>query len=79
MTVAFPIHEAYKPGYTIELEQGKDTESSTLIFLYTKDKFIWTDALKDKEKIIHDRIANISPDRRKVKYFPIVLKKATKN
>lgn len=75
--VDFPVHNAYKPGYSIELEEGKEIENSLLIFIFTKDNFTWVEGIS--QKAINNRIANISPNKRTVEYFPIVLKKAIKN
>jgi len=75
-TVSFPLHDAYKPGYSIELKQGKLSESSILLFVFTKDNFTWVEEVTPQK--IYNRIANIPPGKRAVKHFPIILK-ALKN
>lgn len=41
--VEFPMHEAYLPGYSIELKEGLSEESCLLVFVYTKERFPWLD------------------------------------
>jgi len=75
-TVSFPIHDAYKPGYSMEVRKGKLSETSLLLFVFTKDNFRWVEQVTPSA--IYNRIANISPNRRKVSYYPILIKLANK-
>ncbi len=41
VSVEFPIHPAYKPGYSIELSDENKSEIDNLIFVYTKIDVPW--------------------------------------
>ncbi len=71
--ISFPIHEAFKPGYTIELENENIDEVSNLIFVFTKSNIPWLE-----EKINWNNILNwiykIPLDQREIHYRSILLK-----
>jgi len=73
-TVRFPIHPAYQPGYSIEINSGKETEINNLIFIYTKNDIPLLDK-KLKMRDVYYWIANIPPDLRSSAYYPIIVKK----
>ncbi len=73
-TVRFPIHPAYQPGYSIEINSGKETEINNLIFIYTKNNIPILDK-KLKMREVYYWIANIPPDLRSSRYYTIIVKK----
>lgn len=71
--VIFPIHDAYKPGYSIELEGDEGDENSVLIFVFTKDNIAWIEN-KISIKTILNWIYNIPINQREVKFENVLLK-----
>ncbi|UMB54542.1 hypothetical protein MKD41_03490 [Lutibacter sp. A64] len=71
--VFFPIHDAYKPGYSIELNNKEIAESSVLIFVFTKKNIPFIDD-KVNVKTILNWIYNIPIDERKLLFKNLLLK-----
>lgn len=68
--ILFPINQAYKPGYSIELEENEYSSQVLMYFLYLKRNKHWnyeSMSLKNFNK----EVASISPDNRYQKIFII--------
>ncbi len=70
--IFFPIHPAYKPGYSIEL--NSDVEINSLIFVFTKYNIPWFDD-EINLKTILNWIYSIKQSDREIQYKTIVLRK----
>ncbi len=70
--VFFPIHDAYKPGYLIELDNIKD-EMSNLIFVFTKNYIPWIESKINRNAVLH-WIYKIPLNKREVEFRNILLK-----
>lgn len=69
--VEFPIHQSFKPGYSVELE-GTDSENTLLIFVYTKSFIPWLEdeiSLRSLSKWIY----NIPVDQRVHSFRNIII------
>ena len=71
--VNFPIHKAFKPGYTIELEIEDKDEMSIFIFAFTKDNIPWIENKTDRKTILN-WLYKIPLDQREVYYRSVLLK-----
>jgi len=71
--IFFPIHKAFKPGYTIELETEDKDEMSIFIFVFTKDNIPWIENKTDRKTILN-WIYKIPLDQREIHYRSILLK-----
>ena len=72
--IIFPIHEAYKPGYSIELDSKTNEEKSILIFVFTKNNIPFIKS-KVSLRAILNWIYNIPIDQRDLFYQNIILKR----
>ena len=72
--VSFPIHKAFRPGYTVELETENMEELSTFIFVFTKNNITWMEN-KIEKKTILNWIYRIPIYQREIYYRSIILKK----
>ena len=72
-TVFFPIHEAYEPGYYIELNEALTEEMSVLLFVYTKQPVPWIDKQISLESV-RSWIYKIPINEREVVYRNVLLK-----
>ncbi|MBC8147278.1 MAG: hypothetical protein H8E98_04770 [Bacteroidetes bacterium] len=71
--VCFPVHPAYKPGYSIELETKDEPEINNLIFVYLKRNIPLLDDRLNLN-IILKWIFNIPVDQRSVEFKSITVK-----
>ena len=53
ISVEFPIHSAYKPGYSIEINGNKKKEINTLIFVYSKKDYPWINNITSLRNILN--------------------------
>ena len=72
-TVFFPIHEAYEPGYYIELNEALTEEMSVLLFVYTKKPVPWIDQHISLESV-RSWIYKIPMNEREVVYRNVTAK-----
>ena len=71
--INFPIHKAFKPGYSIELEDDIKDEISSFIFVFTKSNIPWIENKINKNTIL-SWIYKIPLDQREIHYRSILLK-----
>lgn len=74
-TFSFPLSPAYKPGYSLQIDKGKDNfEINNLIFVYTKKNIPISENINLHG--ILEWIYSISPSEKHVQYYCIVIKKS---
>ncbi|MCD4697647.1 MAG: DUF4384 domain-containing protein [Bacteroidales bacterium] len=74
-TILFPVSPAYKPGYSLQIDDAKEAiEINSLIFVYTKKNIAISSILSINN--ILKWIYCISPDKRSVQYFSVIIKKS---
>ena len=71
--VSFPINEAYKPGYSIEMNAPSADERSLLIFVFTKKYRPWIDDQISLESVMR-WMYKIPLNQREVAFRNVVLK-----
>lgn len=71
--INFPIHQAFKPGYSIELENKNKDEISNFIFVFTKNNYSWIEGRINKNTILN-WIYKIPLDEREIVFRSILLK-----
>ena len=49
--VDFPIHPAYKPGYSLQLENGQKSETNIILFVYLKENWLFDKTVFSKNQI----------------------------
>lgn len=69
--ISFPVHSAFKSGYSFNLRDNINSEVNYLLFVYTKQNIPYYD--KHELKELYKWIYSISPNLRNVKYFTILL------
>ena len=72
-TVNFPIHPAYKAGYSVELNEDKETEINNLFFVYIKKDIPWIESKVSLRKILL-WIYNIPIDQRSIKFQSVTIR-----
>jgi hypothetical protein len=73
VSIKFPIHSAYKPGYSIEINASKETEINTLIFVYLKNDIPWIEREVNFYNILY-WMYNITINQRYIQYKSITIK-----
>lgn len=68
----FPINPAYKPGYSIEMENEENNSNILLFFLYLKENRHW-DSKSISHKQFNKKVAAISPKDKCLKIYIINL------
>ena len=71
--VSFPIHPAYRNGYSIEMDDPVEDEASILLFVFTKKHIPWIDE-QVSLKSVRSWIYKIPMDQREILYRNVLLK-----
>lgn len=71
--VLFPINEAYKPGYSIEMNSDEKEEISGIIYVFTKKYIPWINSNISRKSVLH-WVYNIPLNQRELFIKNIVLK-----
>jgi hypothetical protein len=71
--VSFPIHPAYRNGYSIEMDDPFEDEASILLFVFTKKHIPWIDEQVSLESV-RSWIYKIPMDHREILYRNVLLK-----
>jgi len=71
--INFPMHRAFKPGYSIELNDEHKDEISNFIFIFTKSNIPWIEN-KINRKSMLNWVYNIPIDQREIYYRSVLLK-----
>ena len=71
--VSFPIHPAYRNGYSIEMNDPVKDEASILLFVFTKKHIPWIDGQVSLESV-RSWIYKIPMDQREILYRNVLLK-----
>ena len=71
--VSFPIHPAYRNGYSIEMNDPVEDEASILLFVFTKKHIPWIDEQVSLESV-RSWIYKIPMDQREILYRNVLLK-----
>lgn len=72
-TVSFPIHPAYRQGYSIEMNDPAEDEASVLLFVFTKKHRPWIEDQVSLESV-RSWIYKIPMDQREILYRNVLLK-----
>jgi hypothetical protein len=72
-SVSFPIHPAYRNGYSIEMNDPVEDEASILLFVFTKKHIPWIDEQVSLESV-RSWIYKIPMDQREILYRNVLLK-----
>jgi len=72
--IDFPIHPAYKPGYSIEIETDRNYEINKLVFVYLKKDIPLHDSITNSMNLFR-WIYSIPLDQRNIQFCTLVLKK----
>lgn len=71
--ILFPIHDAYKPGYLIELDNNKN-EISNLVFVFTKNYIPWIESEINRNTVLH-WIYKIPLNKREIEFRNVLIKR----
>lgn len=69
----FPLNDALKPGYTINIEDDEPREINHLVFVFTKKDIPFSREVTQKK--VFRWIYKIPPAQREIKYFPVLIMK----